>query len=371
MIFILNINAQKFSLNGIPYFKNFTPYVIGEKLKIVNTYDSSLSLTDFEDFSQYNVNGVVHTSIADLQNALLPVLFTRSTLGVGGGLTEEDVAEAIAPLQSDIIVVGNNLESHTGNLNNPHETDINQILAQGFEAINKALKLKYNFGDEDVLELKPDAFSMYDASGNVVLSMYKNALLAKNHFAGSTKIGFESTTSVAEVIFRNLSGTPALLSDLNKPQSLRVTSNITLTATTASQKLFGTLGSNNDGSFNVEVGRYKVEAILKFQSLGTGEFGFVTGIGDGTSAFNNIMISVSGAKKSFSSITQSNIATLNESFTSNPMISQTSSVQTGFVYYSGEFSCTTAGKLFPGFSLGVAVSAIFLAGSFYTITKID
>jgi hypothetical protein len=165
------------------------------------------------------------------------------------------------------------------------------------------------------------------------------------------------------------------LNDLNlkadKPQTLRATSNITLTATTGSQKLFGSLGENSDGSFTLPTGRYKVEAILKFQTLGTGEFGFVTGIGDGTSAFNNIMIYVSGAKKSFTSITQSNIATLNESFTSNPMISQTSSVQTGFVYYSGEFSCSVAGKLFPGFSLGVAVSAILLAGSYYTITKID
>ncbi len=162
-----------------------------------------------------------------------------------------------------------------------------------------------------------------------------------------------------------------LILKLNKPQTLRVSTNITLTATTASQKLFGNLGSNGDGSFNVEVGRYKVNSILKFQTLGTGEFGFITGISDGISTFSNIMIFVNGGKKAFTSVTQSSITTLNESFTLNPMISSTSSVQTGFVQYDGEFDCTTAGKLFPGISLGVAVSALFLSNSFYTITKLD
>lgn len=162
-----------------------------------------------------------------------------------------------------------------------------------------------------------------------------------------------------------------LASKLNLPQTLRATSNITLIATTASQKLFGTLGDNGDGSFTVEVGKYKVEAILKFQTLGNGEFGFITGISDGISTFDNIMIFVNGSKKSFASTTQSSITTLNESFTSNPMISSTSSVQTGFLSYSGEFNCTTAGKLFPGISLGVAISALFLSNSYYTITKIN
>lgn len=81
MNIINNINSQKFSLNGIPYFKNFMGVVIGNRLKIVNAYDSSLQLSELSNFNQYQVNGTIHTSIESLQNALLPVLFTRDTLG--------------------------------------------------------------------------------------------------------------------------------------------------------------------------------------------------------------------------------------------------------------------------------------------------
>lgn len=80
MIIILNISADKFSLNGIPYFKNFMPYVLAGKLKIVNIYDTKFQLTEFDSFNKYSVDGVVYTNLADLQNALLPVLYTRNTL---------------------------------------------------------------------------------------------------------------------------------------------------------------------------------------------------------------------------------------------------------------------------------------------------
>ncbi|MDI9256316.1 hypothetical protein [Flavobacterium sedimenticola] len=81
---IVNIDSQKFSLNGIPYFKNFTSHVANPatgKVRIVNVYDSKLQLTDFEDFTQYSVNGVVHSSLANLISALLPVIYSRNTLG--------------------------------------------------------------------------------------------------------------------------------------------------------------------------------------------------------------------------------------------------------------------------------------------------
>ncbi|WP_445454111.1 hypothetical protein [Flavobacterium sp. 25HG05S-40] len=85
MIIINNINTEKFSLNGIPYYKNFMGVVRGNKLKIVNVYDSELCLSELKNYDQYTVNGVVHVSVAALQNALLPVLYTRATLGGGGG----------------------------------------------------------------------------------------------------------------------------------------------------------------------------------------------------------------------------------------------------------------------------------------------
>lgn len=81
MITILNISDTKFSYNGIAYFKNFTPFVTGNKISIVNAYDSCLSLTNFPtNYTDISVNGVTYGSVAALQDALLGVLYTRNSL---------------------------------------------------------------------------------------------------------------------------------------------------------------------------------------------------------------------------------------------------------------------------------------------------
>tara|TARA_R110002012_G_scaffold69403_3_gene179658 strand:- start:233 stop:1654 length:1422 start_codon:yes stop_codon:yes gene_type:complete len=81
---LLNINDKRFSLNGVEYFKNFTPLVIGGKLKIVNTYDAKIELTDLLSFDEFTVDGNTFLSVESLQSALLPVLFTRGDLSGGG-----------------------------------------------------------------------------------------------------------------------------------------------------------------------------------------------------------------------------------------------------------------------------------------------
>jgi len=87
MITIINISDTKFSYNGINYFKNFTPFVTGNKVSIVNTYDACISLTNFPTiYSDISVDGVIYGSVAALQNALLPVLFNR-TFTQSGSLT--------------------------------------------------------------------------------------------------------------------------------------------------------------------------------------------------------------------------------------------------------------------------------------------
>lgn len=88
MIYIVNINAQKFSLNGIHYFKNFSPVVFdgSDSLKIVNIYDSRFELVPFTRYDEFQVDSVTYGSVAELQEALLPVLFTRANLGAGGGI---------------------------------------------------------------------------------------------------------------------------------------------------------------------------------------------------------------------------------------------------------------------------------------------
>lgn len=85
MIIINNVNDTKFSLDGIEYFKNFTPVVQGGKVKIVNTYDSKIELIPLTTYDQITLDSVIHTDIEALQTALLPVLFTRDSLGGGGG----------------------------------------------------------------------------------------------------------------------------------------------------------------------------------------------------------------------------------------------------------------------------------------------
>ena len=86
MIVISNIDSQRFSYNGIPYYKNFMGIVFGDYIQIVNVYDSKIMLTDGPTkYDQFTVNGSSYGSSALLQNALLPVLYTRSTLGSGGG----------------------------------------------------------------------------------------------------------------------------------------------------------------------------------------------------------------------------------------------------------------------------------------------
>lgn len=81
MIIILNIDSEKFSLNGIPYFKNFMPHVLAGKLKIVNVYDTVFELAVLDHFYNFSVDGIIYESVSDLQNSLLPVIYSRNSLG--------------------------------------------------------------------------------------------------------------------------------------------------------------------------------------------------------------------------------------------------------------------------------------------------
>lgn len=104
MITILNISDTKFSYNGIAYFKNFTPFVTGNKVSIVNTYDTCISLTNFPTiYSDISVDGVTYGSVSALQNALLPVLFNR-TFTQAGSLTAGHIPKA-----TGINTLGNSL----------------------------------------------------------------------------------------------------------------------------------------------------------------------------------------------------------------------------------------------------------------------
>ena len=110
MIVINNVDDKQFSFNDINYYKNFTPLVPtnSDKVRIVNTYDSSIELTDSPAlFSDVIVDGVTYANVSDLQIALLPVVYTRDSLGGGGNfipLTGTEVGNPVTgTLESTIL----------------------------------------------------------------------------------------------------------------------------------------------------------------------------------------------------------------------------------------------------------------------------
>jgi len=80
MIIVNDINTIQFEINGIRYFKNFTPVVRNNYISIKNTYGSNIDLFPFTKFDEFEINGVVHANVNDAQIALLPILFTRVSL---------------------------------------------------------------------------------------------------------------------------------------------------------------------------------------------------------------------------------------------------------------------------------------------------
>jgi hypothetical protein len=100
MIVINNIDSQRFSFNGVEYYKNFTPIVIGDKIRILNTYDSSIELTDSPRlYSEFSVNDLVFDNVASLQSYLLPIVFSR--LSLNGDFLSNNIStyeEATTPI---------------------------------------------------------------------------------------------------------------------------------------------------------------------------------------------------------------------------------------------------------------------------------
>lgn len=104
MIIINTISDTKFSYNGINYHKNFMPFVTGNKIAIVNVYDACITLTDAPTlFSEYVVNGVTYTSVANLQASLLDIVYTRLSLGtISGTGTVTNVSLALGSTGTDV-----------------------------------------------------------------------------------------------------------------------------------------------------------------------------------------------------------------------------------------------------------------------------
>lgn len=77
---INNINSQRFSYNGVEYFKNFISKVIGNTITVYNAYDSRDVLFENELYSNIQINGNIYGSAALTQSNLLSVIYTRDSL---------------------------------------------------------------------------------------------------------------------------------------------------------------------------------------------------------------------------------------------------------------------------------------------------
>lgn len=84
MIVINERSGNRFEIDGVEYFKNFTPVVRGNKVKIVNTYDHRIEIMPLTEYTEVTLDGSVRANLEALQSALLPVLFTKQTLGGEG-----------------------------------------------------------------------------------------------------------------------------------------------------------------------------------------------------------------------------------------------------------------------------------------------
>ena len=125
---INTVNTQRFSLNGVQYFKNFTSFVVGNEIQVFSAYDRTFCLIPFTDFTEIKLDGTIYTDVESLQAALLPVIYTRATLG-----TSTDVAGL--PI---ITVFGNPffLKKHPSN-NNPalvNTLQLNDIIVSGYRS---------------------------------------------------------------------------------------------------------------------------------------------------------------------------------------------------------------------------------------------
>lgn len=78
------IDENRFSLNGIVFFKNFMSDVFEDKLRVFNVYDTRFQLIPFTSFDEFTVDGVTFVNVEDLQTTLATLLYARNLNGSGG-----------------------------------------------------------------------------------------------------------------------------------------------------------------------------------------------------------------------------------------------------------------------------------------------
>ena len=80
----LNIDAYRFSLNGVNSYKIFIPVISGDLVKIVNVYDSGFVLVPLTNYADFQIGGISYGSSLELANALGPIIYSRQISGAVG-----------------------------------------------------------------------------------------------------------------------------------------------------------------------------------------------------------------------------------------------------------------------------------------------
>lgn len=92
---ILTVSSERYSLDGVSYFKNYISDVKGDQITIFNCYDRNDVKVDWTHYSDITLNGVVYGSAVLLQSALMPVIYTRNSLAGGGGGTTPNLEQVL------------------------------------------------------------------------------------------------------------------------------------------------------------------------------------------------------------------------------------------------------------------------------------
>lgn len=90
MIIINNYSVTRFVFNGIQYLKNYVSRVSGNRIEIYNCYERHDVLLPLTPFASVMLNGVVYDTVAELQEAILGVIYLRNTLDDDGDTTQNN-----------------------------------------------------------------------------------------------------------------------------------------------------------------------------------------------------------------------------------------------------------------------------------------
>jgi hypothetical protein len=182
------------------------PFVTGDKIAILNVYDSCITLTDAPThFSEYVVNGVTYTSVDTLQASLLDVIYTRLSLGtISGTGTVTNVSLSLGSTGTDV----------NGGVASPTTTPIITLNIPTASATNRGVLSALDWstfnGKQDAL-----GFTPYDATNpagyitSAALSGYlplSGGTLASSGSSNTLNINHTSGSGIALNILKNGNG---------------------------------------------------------------------------------------------------------------------------------------------------------------------